>query len=219
MINIEISAKIKKNIPKIKLGLISGEIIFKAYCGELWEEILIESKRISKMQLDDIKKIPTIESTREAYKALGKEPSRYRPSAEALHRRIISGKEVYQISNIVDVINLTSLKTGYSIGGFDETKINGKVIFDSGTPEMIYETIGRGLMNIDCMPVFIDQTGAFGNPSSDSLRTMITEKTTKILMIVQNYGGHQNFEKIMETFGLNIIKYCEGKKIEIKIID
>ena len=72
---------------------------------------------------ESIKQMPPIHATREAYKKFGKAPSRYRPAAEALLRRIVKGEELYKINTLADLVNLASIYTGYSIGGFDLDKI------------------------------------------------------------------------------------------------
>lgn len=112
-----ISNKIRQTITDIKLGLISAEVVYQKENNELQSAINKEIKRISGISVESVKDIPQIMSSREAYKALGKEPARYRLSAEALYRRIIKGKGIYKISNLVDTINLASLLTAYSIGG------------------------------------------------------------------------------------------------------
>jgi DNA/RNA-binding domain of Phe-tRNA-synthetase-like protein len=215
MIKISISDKIKFAIPNVTLGAITANIKYQEKNIDLWYEIENETVRISKLDTEFTKTIPQIQTTRQAYKNLGKEPSRYRPSAEALYRRIIQGKGMYQINNLVDTINLQSLKTGYSIGGFDAEKIIGKVIFDAGDAQTQYQAIGRGEMNIENLPVFYDEIGAFGSPTSDSERTKITSETTKIFLIVLNLGGHQDFETTLKDFEELIKKYCFGENIEI----
>ena len=218
MKTVSISDTIKNLVPQIKLGLISAEIIFAKENNLLQRAINEEIKRVSGISIESVKEIPQIKSSRESYKALGKEPARYRLSAEALHRRIIKGKGIYQISNLVDSINLASVKTGYSIGGYDETKIEGDILFDLGRVGEDYEAIGRGNMNIENLPVFRDKKGAFGSPTSDSVRTMITEHTKHIFLIVINFGGHPNFESELKEISGLLKKYCSGKNIEIKIV-
>ncbi len=215
---IYISEKIKTKVKDLKLGVIYANVTFEKYSTSLWEEINEESRRISNLQIKNIKEIPQIESSREAYKTLGKEPSRYRLSAEALHRRILKGSPLYQISNIVDIINLASLKTGYSIGGYDISKIQEYIIFDLGKKDEDYQAIGRGQMNIDNLPVFRDKNGAFGSPTSDSTRTMITEKTSKILLIVINFGNHKNFKEDLFLISNLMKKFCSANEISINIL-
>ena len=157
----------------------------------------------STLEVTEINKIPTIQSSREGYKTLGKEPSRYRLSAEALLRRIVKGKGLYHINNAVDALNLVSAKSGFSIGGYDVDKIEGSIKLGIGKNGEPYQAIGRGALNIEYLPVFRDDLGAFGSPTSDSVRTMVTEKTTKFLMLFFNFGGHENLERTLkETVNL-----------------
>ncbi len=79
----------------------------------------------STCKIEDINKWTPIFATRQAYKRLGKDPNRYRPSAEALRRRILRGLPLYKIDTLVDIVNLVSIRSGYSIGGFDADKIVG----------------------------------------------------------------------------------------------
>ncbi len=218
MKTIAVSNTIKKACPNIKLGAIYANVTYQKLNDDLWIEINKEIQQISGIQIETVKDIPQINSSREAYKALGKEPARYRLSAEALHRRIIKGKGLYQISNIVDVINLSSIKTGYSIGGYDLNKIKGDIEFDIGKKEDDYEAIGRGKMNIESLPVFRDNLGAFGSPTSDSVRTMITEKTLQILLIVINFGEHEKFENDLNLISELLKKYCFGNQVQFEII-
>ncbi len=215
---IKISDNIKNAVPQTRLGIISAKVEYQKFNQNLWDEINKEIERISKFSTEEIKQIPQISATRKAYSALGKEPSRYRPSAEALHRRIVQGKGVYQISNIVDTINLASIKTGYSIGGYDADKIYGKIIFDKGKPNIEYQAIGRGQLNIENLPIFYDDKGAFGSPTSDSQRTMITDKTKNVLLIVMDFGNAPNFEKNLEIIADDLKKYCNANSLIINIL-
>ena len=141
---------------------------------------------------DSIKDMTTIHATREAYKKCGKDPSRYRPSGEALCRRILRGISLYQIDTLVDLINLVSIRFGYSIGGFDADKIVGDAlalgIGKAGEP---YEGIGRGELNIEGMPVYRDAVGGIGTPTSDNERTKLELGTTHLLTIINGYSGKE----------------------------
>jgi len=216
--HISISETIRTRIPNIKLGVIRAKVKYEKHTPALWEEIDKETERISKIPLESVKDIPQIESSREAYKALGKEPARYRLSAEALHRRIINGKGLYRISNLVDCINLASIKTGYSIGGYDAEKIDGDILFDIGRADEEYEAIGRGIMNIESLPVFRDSKGAFGSPTSDSERTMIDEETKEVLLIVINFGGHAEFETDLEYITKLFKEFAEAAEPEVNVV-
>ncbi len=216
---ISISSKILDLLPDTRLGAVFGKVRFEKYNPELWKAIDEEINRIGKLKIEEIKNIPQIATTRAAYRALGKEPARYRPSAEALLRRIIQGKGLYKISNIVDTINLASIKTGYSIGGYDYDKIQGDIVFDVGRSDDEYQAIGRGKINVENLPVFRDRMGAFGSPTTDSVRTMITETTQNVLLIVINFGVKQGFEQDLMLISRLLEKYANGQEIRTWIVD
>jgi DNA/RNA-binding domain of Phe-tRNA-synthetase-like protein len=143
---------------------------------------------------------------------LGKDPSRYRPSAEALTRRVVNGKGLYWINNVVDLLYLVSLESGFSIGGYDAEKIEGDVWFGIGKEDEPYQAIGRGQLNIADLPLFRDNLGAFGSPTSDSLRTMVTAETTEFLMIIIDFSGRQDLDtaehraiELFEKFGAGTV--------------
>ncbi len=159
----------------------------------LWQEIdrFLDSYR-SLLTIDSIKEMPSIQATRQAYKRLGKDPSRYRPSGEALVRRALQGKELYQIDTAVDLINLASIAYGYSIGGFDADKIQGESLcLGVGREGEPYEGIGRGPLNIASLPVYRDAVGGIGTPTSDHERTKLELSSRRLLAIVNGYDGNR----------------------------
>lgn len=120
----------------------------------LWQELLAEGDRVRNLyDMSMINKRPGIAATRQAYKALGKEPNRYRPSSEALCRRLVKGMELYRTLTLIDLINLLSVRSGYSIGGFDADKIQGDTLrLGAGREGEHFEAIGRGVLNIASLP-------------------------------------------------------------------
>ena len=166
--------------------------------------------------VEDVNKRVTIKATRDAYKTLGKEPNRYRPSAEALCRRIVKEKSLYKINTLVDIINYVSIETGYSIGGFDEEKINGDILtLDKGRKEDIFNAIGRGLLNIENLPIYKDNTGGIGTPTSDEERTKISINTKKILILINAYSGNEGLDKVISLISNMLIKYASASNINI----
>ncbi|MFY9597736.1 MAG: phenylalanine--tRNA ligase beta subunit-related protein, partial [Dysgonamonadaceae bacterium] len=146
---------------------------------------------------------------------LGKDPNRYRPSAEALCRRIVKGIELYRINTLVDLINLLSLKTGYSIGGFDADKIRGNLTLGVGKAGEKFEGIGRGLLNIEGLPVYRDEQGGIGTPTSDEERTKIDSDTSHLLMIINAYSGKQGLPEAVD-YGVELLKkYAHAQEITV----
>jgi DNA/RNA-binding domain of Phe-tRNA-synthetase-like protein len=172
----------------------------------------------SELAIETISQQPTIKTTKDGYRKLGKDPSRYRPSAEALTRRIANGKDLYWISNIVDLLNLISLESGFSIGGYDADKLVGTVEFGVGKEHEPYQAIGRGELNIENLPIFRDEIGAFGSPTSDSLRTMVTDYTQNFLMVIIDFGQHEHLENTLYRSVEVYEKYGDVSSIETKVI-
>jgi DNA/RNA-binding domain of Phe-tRNA-synthetase-like protein len=105
---------------------------------------------------------------------------------------MLQGKELYQIDTLVDLINLASIAYGYSIGGFDADKFVGDTLtLGIGRAGEPYEGIGRGLLNIEGLPVYRDAEGGVGTPTSDHERTKITLQTTHLVVLINGYDGNE----------------------------
>lgn len=219
MIPISISSEVKSKCPQLQLGCIQCNLIVTNEYPTLLELIQQELTSLqNELSVEDIAKIPSIQSSRIGYKSLGKDPARYRLSAEALLRRVVKGKGLYQVNNVVDLLNLTSVKSGFSIGGYDVKKIEGDIQLSIGKANEPYQAIGRGDLNIEFLPAFRDQKGPFGSPTSDSVRTMVTPKTQQFLMPIFNFGGHENLEGVMTNAISLLKKYATGSSFETQII-
>lgn len=204
---------ISTKLPALRLHCIEASVVLTHSNEDFWHlaQPIIEQKTM--MRLEDIKKMPEISSTREAYKLMGKEPSRYRPSAEALHRRIIRGAGLYRINNVVDIINYISLKSAFSIGGYDADKTDYQITADTGKKGDIYESIGRGYLNIEHMPVLRDQNGAFGTPTSDSERSKIDFQTKNILLVFWDFNRHTGIETTLDECKWLLKSYAHATKL------
>lgn len=200
MFNINVSAEMKKAWPAYRGIAIYAEVVNTPFNEELWKEINTFTEELRHSSDIDSTKLQTaIQATRNAYKACGKDPSRYRPSAESLRRRLLRGLSLYQIDTLVDLINLVSLKTGYSIGGFDADKIQGRdIVLGIGRKDEPYEGIGRGTLNIEGMPVYRDEKGGIGTPTSDNERTKMSLETRHILAIINGYDGEEGLDAAIE---------------------
>ena len=195
--NIEISNRIREACPHLALAIITCEVTNPETSSALWGELEDEIQRFRETYtLEDINKRPTIAATRSIYKSLGKDPNRYRPSAEALCRRIIRGIPIYKVSTLVDIINLVSIRSGFSIGGFDADLIQGDIKLDAGTASDDFEAIGRGKLNVEGLPLYKDEAGGIGSPTSDNERTKLSPDTTQLLVIINGYSGEN---RLMEA--------------------
>lgn len=160
----------------------------------------------------------TLIASRKVYKLLGKDPSRYRISSDSLYRRIIKGKGLYYVNNVVDINNLISLKTLWSIGAYDFDKIEGQIIYGVGRENEPYEGIGRGQLNIMNLPVLRDSIGSFGSATSDSLRTMVTEDTNSLLLVIHAFGGDKGLKPALEDMKDLLIEHADAKGIAYEIL-
>ena len=213
---ITISDTIRKACPELVLAVIRCEVMNPVTSPELWSEMEAEIQRISGTHtLEDIKRRPEIKATRQVYKKLGKDPNRYRTSAEALCRRIVRNIPVYKVSTLVDIINLVSIRSGFSIGGFDSDKIQGNIELGSGTDKDEFEAIGRGILNVEGLPLYRDQTGGIGTPTSDHERTKLSANTKKLLMIINGYSGNDGLREAVKHAIQLLEKYAGLKEYEV----
>lgn len=214
---IEFEDIIRMAAPDLKVVAIEARVKNSDTSPELWGLIERTAHDIRDVaELADINKRPAIKATREAYKRLGKEPNRYRPSAEALCRRAVKGMELYRINTLVDLINLVSMQSGYSIGGFDIDKIDGEVLrLGAGKENEPFEGIGRGELNIEHLPVYRDSIGGIGTPTSDNERTKLDISTTRLLMCINIYGEEMPVD---DTVGLTVSlleKFADASDIKV----
>lgn len=218
-IEIKFSDDIKQKVSHLRVLQVEADIINSPTSDELWQAIerFMNSFRETH-EMSDINKRPEIAATRQAYKILGKEPNRYRPSAEALCRRAVKDMPLYRTLSAIDVINLISMASGHSIGGFDRDKIVGESItLGVGVKDEPFEAIGRGALNIEFLPVYRDEVGGIGTPTSDNERTKLTEGTTHLLMTVNVYCDTTDILSLKEYIEGLLIRFLDAEKIEFKI--
>ena len=189
--NIIVSQEIESVCPGFVGACVEAEVKNTPFCQPLWEEIkALGEKFKAELTTETLKDISGIAATRRVYRACGKDPSRYRSASEALIRRLLQGKELYQIDTLVDLTNLASIAYGYSIGGFDADKFEGDTLtLGVGREGEPYEGIGRGIINIAGLPVYRDARGGVGTPTSDNERTKIDIATIHLMVLINGYDG------------------------------
>ncbi len=217
MMNINISEELKAVAPALKLGVITAEVTVSKHSQPLWDEIdqFIEGFTL---EMGDIAKLPQISEARKAYRALGKDPTRYRLSSDSLLRRIVKAQGLYQVNDIVDLNNLLSMESGHSIGTYDLETLEGSIEYGIGKADEIYHGIGRGVLNIDGLPVLRDAKGSFGSATSDSERSMITLSTQRILMNIIAFDGDQALSKWMDRAQILLKKHVSGREMKAWIV-
>jgi len=220
MIEIKINERIKEVTPNLKLGVVQAAVTVTQHDKNLWREIdACIQKILSGHKLETIPRIPQITALRDAYKAMGKDPGRYRGSSEALVRRILQGKGLYKVNTIVDINNLVSLETLHSVGSYDLSKIKSPVVFRIGEQGESYKGIGKDIINIAELPVFADGSGPFGSPTSDSERAMITTATKEIAMIIISFNDDSNLKNSLRRASQLLQRYAAAANIQTVIIE
>ena len=219
MMQVIIEQEIREACPDVRIGLIRADVVNSETPDELWTEIEEASKRIRESyELSWINKRPAIVANRNLYKRMGKDPNRYRVSSEALCRRVVKGMSLYRINALVDLINLVSMCSGYSIGGFDADKIVGDTVtLGVGRSGEKFEGIGRGLLNVEGLPLYRDAAGGIGSPTSDEERTKITLETTRLQMQINAFGEEMPLDDTIEWSVSLLEKYASAKNVQIDI--
>ena len=217
---IVISDKLNSAAPDYFMVLVEADVTNSVTSDSLWQEIEDYSAYLREnLELSQVNKRPGIVATRNAYKACGKDPNRYRPSSEALCRRIVRGMELYKIDTLVDLVNLLSMKSGYSVSGFDRDKIAGDTLTigvgEEGEP---FEGIGRGPLNIAGMPVYRDAVGGIGTPTSDNERTKIDLNTTHAVICIHIYGLDMPVEEVISLTERLLTQYAAARNITVRAV-
>jgi len=210
MIEIGISADAA---PRLVLGCAQAAVRTEAGSEALWTEMQ-EAAREAVADPMEPAASPAIAATRELYRRLGKDPSRYRGSPEALLRRSRAGKELYRIHNVVDVVNLVSLRTLLPIGLYDAARVRPPVTLRRGAPGEAYDGIGKEQLNLDGLPVLADAEGPFGSPTSDSRRTSVTAETREVAAVVFGVTGRAELEPAMEMLAALLRRHCGAEEVE-----
>lgn len=218
--NISVSDELKTVAPNFVGAAIYGKVENSAYSESLWKEINRYSEVLKEnFTTADIKKIEPIQATREVYKRCGKDPNRYRPAAEALRRRIIRGLDLYQINTLVDLVNLVSIDSGLSMGGFDASYIEGNtLVLGVGKADEPFEGIGRGVLNIEGLPVYRDAVGGIGTPTSDEERTRLRLETTEFLALLNGYSGASALKEAVELMQKLLVKHAGAKLDGLSVV-
>ena len=208
-----VSNEIEQICPEFVGACLEAEVVNSPYHADLWAEIeALGEKFRRELTTESLKELTSISATRRVYKACGKDPSRYRPASEALIRRLLQGKELYQRDTLVDLVNLASIAYGYSIGGFDADRFVGDTLtLGIGREGEPYEGIGRGLINIHGLPVYRDALGGVGTPTSDHERTKITIDTRHLVVLINGYDGNkQRVEENAQYIQELLRKYAQS---------
>jgi DNA/RNA-binding domain of Phe-tRNA-synthetase-like protein len=178
--------EIKIGLPGVRLGIVEADgasvVLVHPDLAKLMDEACAR-KRVE-FSVESLAEAEPVRAVRAMFREWGMDPSKYRPSSEALLRRVVQGKGLYRVSNVVDIGNLGSLQTGWPYGCYDRSKIFPPVALRHGAAGEKYEGIGKRTWHLEGRPVLADPAGPFGSPISDSTRSMITESAKEIMIVI-----------------------------------
>src|SRR6266478_75280 len=217
--SVTIDPKLKAKCPRTALACVTALVEAGASPAALLQEMKTRENEIQKLPFPrGVLESAQVETTRAAYKALGKDPARYRGSAEALLRRVIAGKGLPQINAVVDTINLVSLESRLPIGLYDLAHVQGEIVFRAGRAGETYKGIGKYDLNLEGLPVFYDALGPHGSPTSDSERTMVTSNTKHVLAVIISFGGKEGLDRWTQRMSDLFQRFAAGRGCETSLI-
>lgn len=177
-------------------------------------------KLCAKFDLETLAHAEAVVAVRKMFRGWGLDPSKYRPSSEALLRRVVTSKGTYSVSNVVDLTNLGSMETAWPFGVYDTAAIAGEICFRHGVAGESYEGIGRRVWNLAGRPVLADSGGPFGSPISDSRRTQVTEGMKDVLTIIYAPAS-ASIESLLaaaETQALRLQKHASAQNSDVEVV-
>lgn len=214
--HLTISDQLKSKCPRIALGCVTAQVEARTSPEGLIAELNHSERAVVGLpEPRAVLESPQILATRAAYKALGKDPARYRGSAEALLRRVIAGKGLPRINAVVDIINLVSVESRLPVGLYDLAHVQGDIVFRTGRAGETYKGIGKYDLNLEGLPVFCDALGPHGSPTSDSERTMVTGETTRVLAVIISFRGKEDLKESAQRMVALFERYAGGREFEL----
>ncbi len=218
-VQVVIDEALKKKCPRVTLGCVTAEVDSVDTPAALTAELKQREEEILRLpEPRAVLESAPLLATRAAYKALGKDPARYRGSAEALLRRLIAGKGLPQINSVVDVINLVSIESRMPVGLYDLAAVNGEIVFRAGRAGETYKGIGKYDLNLEGLPLFADATGPHGSATSDSERTMVTAATKQIVALIVSFAGSADLPRWNQRMVDLLTLYSSATHPEARII-
>ena len=219
MLDIAISQDFAEAGVTVRLGCIQARVAVAKGGPKLGKALRLQAGlRVESLEERALAEIPAIAAARQAFKALGKDPSRYRMSSEALIRRLDQGKALYRINTVVDINNLVSLYTAMSAGSYRIDALTPPLVFRKAGPGESYEAIGRGPLNLENLPVLADAQGPFGSPTSDSERSKIAKGTDTVLMVIYGFGEAKGLPRAVDFAVECLTSYGTAEDIETMVV-
>lgn len=204
------------------LGVVRAEgVAVRAEAPDVWAEIDrvadgLRTRYTGKAPAE----IPELQPARELYRRTGEDPTKLRPSSEALLRRILRGEGLYRINSLVDACNLCSLEFLLPMGLYDADRITGPVLARLGVQGEGYNSLGKGFYAVAGRLALCDVRGPFGSPTNDSRRTAITEDTRRCLMVVFGPGTYSaaRMDAHTKAAKLRLLEFVQAAQVETAVV-
>jgi len=194
-----------------RLGALPTE--FESECRRLSERL--ETLYSGKSPAD----IPGVAETRAMFHRLDIDPTKTRPSSEALLRRVLQGKGVPRVNALVDVCNLCSLEHQLPLGLYDRDRVRGPIRVRVGAEDEGYAGIRKNWVHLAGRMLLADEDGPFGAPTADSRRTAIVEATRNILVIVfAPPDRHAVMSTALEQLAAGLTRYCDARVVAVRVV-
>lgn len=204
--------KIEKNTP-IKLGIINIKNVLVTDEKTAYNEILnCAAEYAEQYQNTNISEIPGIANSRSLFRSIGMDPTKHRPSSEALLRRALKGKDYFSINTLVDIGNWCSLDFLLPICVYDTDKTEGNFKVRLGKEDESYLGHNNRQVNLHNRFLVADKNGPFGSPITDSIRTAVDTNTKNVILIMFTPLGYdvQLLKKQLNIFAERVFSICGG---------
>ena len=218
-VRVTIDETLKKKLARVALGCVTAEVLAQDTPAGLAEELKSREEEILRLpEPRAVLESAPVLAARAAYKALGKDPARYRGSAEALLRRVIANKGLPRINAVVDVINLVSVESRLPVGLYDLAAVGGDMVFRAGRAGETYKGIGKYDLNLEGLPLFADAIGPHGSATSDSERTMVTASTKRVVALIVSFGGAADLPRWTQRMCELLTLYASAQNCESRVV-
>jgi len=201
---------------KLTLGIVTAKVTVEKKNEKLWENLQTAfSTAETKHKTTKADTIDSIKAVKETYKKGGlTKLSDFPGSNEALLKRAIAGKGIYQINSVVDANNLISIESLRSVGSYDLDKVTGDIEFRLGVDSETYESTSKASFKLAKLPLLADATGPFGSPTSDSKRALISETTTNLMTVIFSFDGDKELNAQIEKMGELLKQYAAAENVQ-----
>jgi DNA/RNA-binding domain of Phe-tRNA-synthetase-like protein len=216
---LQLDEQLKTRIPGVTFGMVTiSGVTVRERDERLWHMVEALCQRLAReYKLEGLSENAHIAAVRGLQKSFGFDPTRYRPSSEALLRRVLKGQGLHQINTAVDVNNLCSLEFLLPMCIYDLRNVSGQVRVRVGTPVEAYPGIGRQVFQVENKIIIADDNGVMGSTVSDSERTKVTTATKDILLAIYAPAGFdpRTVEQYAALAGERMVEFNGGQTSDV----